>query len=366
MKFKNIMAASGAMLIASAISGCATSTPPANEWQTTINQLQKENQSLRNSVATAEQRAQAASQAASANESNSAPTNLPPNAKAGECYARVLEPAKYETREEVVTIQAASEKVTSTAPVYKTIEKTIVVKEAWEEVVEVTPAQYEWVEETIVIEQSSERLEPVPAEYRTEKEKILVTPAYTTWKKGRGPIERIDHATGEIMCLIEVPAEYKTVTKNVLVSGESTRAIAIPAKTQTIKRQVMVKAPVVKRLTHPAETKTVKVKVLDVAAKEIRTAIPAKTKTITQQYKTADSKLSWRSVMCETNITGDIVKQLQSALKARDYDPVWIDGVYGAKTSAAVTQYQKDNNMASGGLTFETLDKLGVKYRRVQ
>ena len=54
---------------------------------------------------------------------------------------------------------------------------------------------------------ASTRLETVPAQYETVTEEVLVRPAYTTWKKGTGPIQRIDQATGEIMCLVEVPAE---------------------------------------------------------------------------------------------------------------------------------------------------------------
>ena len=50
-----------------------------------------------------------------------------------------------------------------------------------------------------------------------------------------------------------------------------------------------------------------------------------------------------------------------AALEAKGYDPVWIDGVYGSKTRAAVVAYQKDNDLASGQLTMQTLDHLGVK-----
>ncbi|MCB1751997.1 MAG: hypothetical protein KDI74_09760 [Gammaproteobacteria bacterium] len=60
-------------------------------------------------------------------------------------------------------------------------------------------------------------------------EKVLVKPAYTTWKSGRGRIERVDNASGEIMCPVEVPAEYRTVTKRVMKSGPSTRKETIPA-----------------------------------------------------------------------------------------------------------------------------------------
>jgi regulator of extracellular matrix RemA (YlzA/DUF370 family) len=345
-------------VVATLSAGCANTGTSNGNLEARIAKLQQENEALRDAVVAGNQQLPASSSAAG----NSA--DLPPNAQAGECYARVLEPATYETRTETITVREASERVELTEPEYEWVEKTVVVKEAWEEVIEVTPAQYEWIEESVVVEEASERLEVVEAVYEERTEEVLVKPAYTTWKPGRGPIERVDNATGEIMCLVEVPAEYKTVTRTVLVSPEATHRIAIPAQTETVKRQVMTKAPEVTRITHPAETKTIKVKQLVRAPQEIRIPVPAETKTITQEYKVSDSELRWRTVLCETNITGDVTKQLQSALKVRGYDPVWIDGVYGKKTADAVTQYQKDNGMASGGLTFETLDKLGVQYRR--
>ena len=339
--------------------GCAT-TGNHGDLEARIAELQKENEALRDAVVVSSQGAQPVV----VEPASSGAAELPPNAQAGECYARVLEPATYETRTETITVREASERVELTQPVYEWVEKEVVIKEAWEEVIEVNPAEYGWVEETIVVKEASERLEVVEAVYEDQSEKVLVKPAYTTWKQGRGPIERVDNATGEIMCLVEVPAEYKTVTRTVLVTPETTRRTVIPAETEVVKRRVMTKAPEVKRITHPAETKTIKVKQLVKGPEEIRIPVPAETKTITQEYKVSDGELRWRTVLCETNITGDVVKQLQAALKREGYDPIWVDGVYGKKTRAAVNQYQKDNGIASGGLTFETLDKLGVEYRR--
>ncbi|MGK0170578.1 MAG: hypothetical protein ACI9W2_002304 [Gammaproteobacteria bacterium] len=44
---------------------------------------------------------------------------LPPNAKVGECYARVFVPASYETRTEQVLVQDARKMVAYSAPKYE-------------------------------------------------------------------------------------------------------------------------------------------------------------------------------------------------------------------------------------------------------
>ena len=79
---------------------------------------------------------------------------------------------------------------------YEWVEERVLLRE--ESVhVEVVPATYKSVTETVMVQPESEIVEIVPAVYGTETEQVLVKPAYTTWKKGRGPMERIDEATGE-------------------------------------------------------------------------------------------------------------------------------------------------------------------------
>jgi len=55
---------------------------------------------------------------------------------------------------------------------------------------------------------------------------------------------------------------------------------------------------------------------------------------------------------------------LQRALKKNNFHPGSIDGVYGYQTRKAVIAYQKSKHIASGGLTKETLDKLGVSVNK--
>ncbi|MCJ7726502.1 MAG: peptidoglycan-binding protein, partial [Acidimicrobiia bacterium] len=54
---------------------------------------------------------------------------------------------------------------------------------------------------------------------------------------------------------------------------------------------------------------------------------------------------------------GEAVRQIQAVLKSADYDPGPVDGVYGAKTMAAVEQFQR-----TAGLTVD--GKVGPVTRR--
>ena len=179
---------------------------------------------------------------------------LPANAQAGKCYARVFEDPKYRTETEEVLKKQASERI------------------------EIIPAKHEIVEEQVLVRAAYEKEQIIPAQFETVTEKILVKPASTRWKKGRGLVEKVNNFTGEIMCLEEVPAEYKTVTKQ------------------------MVKVPATKKLVQvPAEYKTVRINKMITPARENRIPIPAEYQTVTKTIKDSEGRMVWQEVLCETN-----------------------------------------------------------------
>lgn len=200
-----------------------------------------------------------------------APSNpdLPMNAKPGECYAKVLIPAKVEGTEETVQISEEQEVLARI----------------------------------------------IPAKYEIQTERVLVREARQVWKPGRGATEKVDQSTGEILCLVEEPAVYKTIEKRILVEPERPEYRTIPAQYETI----------------------------------------TKTKTIEAE------RLEWRRILCETNVTPAVIMSLQNALNKNGYDVGSVDGKYGYKTTKAVDRYQRDNNLAMNGLTYETIEHLGIK-----
>ena len=103
-----------------------------------------------------------------------------------------------------------------------------------------------------MVSEAAKRLEVVPATYETVTERVVDVPAHQIWKKGTGPIQRIDEATGEIMCLVEVPATFKSVTRRVLVSPESTRQVDVPAQYETVRVKEQVTDATTSSRTVPA------------------------------------------------------------------------------------------------------------------
>lgn len=284
---------------------------------------------------------------------------LPPNAAPGECYARVFIPPRYETASKTVLHKQGGEQLSVTAARHEWEEQRVLVKEESKKL-EVIPARYEWRNEQVLVREGSEKIVVEPAVYRDETEQVLVRPAYTTWKKGRGPMERIDEATGEIMCRVEVPAQYKSVVKHVVVKPATSRKIGVPPVFETVRKRVVVEPARTVEVDVPAQYKTVRVRKLVEAPQVVRTVVPEHHQQVVQTRLVSEGGLEWRPILCETNTTPDVIRRMQGALKKAGYDAGPSDGAVGPETMLAVNRYQQDAGLARGNLTIETLKKLGV------
>lgn len=293
---------------------------------------------------------------------------FPPNAQPGHCYARVLIPANYENTSETVLKKQASFRYDVSAPEYEWIEEQVLAKEASTRL-EVVPATYKEVSEQVLIKPESTRLVQIPAQYETVSESILDKPAHTIWKRGSGPIDgalqtNVDQSTGEVVCLVEVPATYKTVSKTVLKTDARTEEIVTPAQYKTVTRRVVDTAAATREVTIPAVYKTVKKQRLVRAAEKHRIDIPAEYVTIDKRKKISEEELVWREVLCQDNLTNDVIRSIQSALNDKGYHRSEIDGHLGPVTMRSVNRYAKSQGLPVGKnyIALETAKALDVRY----
>ena len=124
----------------------------------------------------------------------------------------------------------------------------------------------------------------------------------------------------------------------------------------------MKTAASVQNIAVPAVYRAQKVRKLVTAAQEKRIDIPAVKQMVTKRIRVSSPKLEWRSILCETNMTKGMNLKIQNALHKEGYNPGTIDGVIGRQTLLAVDEYQRKNNLSTGGLTLRTLEKLGVSF----
>ena len=136
---------------------------------------------------------------------------------------------------------------------------------------------------------------------------------------------------------------------------------AIPAKTKVVAKQVLDTAASVEEISTDAKYKTVKVEKLSTAAEVVRSKTVAVTKTVKKRKKTVNERLEWRQVLCKTNMTTDMNKRIQSALKEAGFYNGPIDGSIGRGTLSSVNKYQIEKGLPRGGLTIKVLESLGLQ-----
>ena len=295
--------------------------------------------------------------------------DYPPDADAGACFARVLIPETTEVVTEQVIDRPESTEVNVIEAQYETVTEQVLVKE---ETVEyrVIPATYETVTTQVLVEEERVETMVIPAEYETYEEEVLVRDAYTTWKPGSGLYGRaadpsgasVDGsavATGELLCKVIVPAQYDTVTRTRIKSAERTETKIVPARYESVTKEVVAQPPQVVEEVIPAVYETKTVERLVAPARQEQTIIPATYKTVEKRIVTGGGGLEWREVLCDTNTTGEKIKEIQAALTAAGFRTP-ADGDYGPSTQRAMEAYQRSKGLATGYLTVDTVKSLGV------
>lgn len=338
----------------------------------------------------------------------------PPNAKPGECYAKVEIPGKTKTTRKQVLVSPATTKTETIPATYKTVTeqvlltpattKTETVPATYKTITKQVPsdapatastetkeAEYKTVTEQVLVKPAESKTVTVPAVYETVTERVKVKDAYTEWKPGGkvyaigaealgGTILANRVTSSGVMCLVEIPAEYKTVTKRVLVTEAQTkeqdsapvyetvtrRVLVTPEETRVVPGETKMKEVSVRVVDQPATTRTVPVpatyetvtrRVIDTPA--VTRTIPVKAVYRQQVIRTpiGPGETKWVSVLCDVNATPDLIQSLQRALKVRGLYAGPIDGVIGTLTRRAINKFQ---NGDSDILSIESARSLGL------
>lgn len=223
---------------------------------------------------------------------------------------------------------------------YKTITRRVVSQPATTRTIEI-PAEYKTVSVRREVSPASEQRNPIEAVYGTVSRQVLDQDATFVWHEVSNTDYPSETKTGNRICLTETQPQYNTLTRQVVESPAQTRSIEIPAQYDSVQ---------VTKLVSPA--------------REEVTVIPAEYKTVTRRELVRDGYMSWRSILCETNMTTSRIADIQRALLNAGYDvPGGADGVIGEGTIRAINAFQADNGLpVDRYINIETLKQLGVSH----
>lgn len=285
---------------------------------------------------------------------------MPQSARPGECFALVRTPEQYRTQQRQYLARPGYDAMQITPARYQTVTQDYIAQESYERL-EVIPATFKTVTEQVEVSPPTVRYLATEPVYETVTERVLEKPATQVWKRGRGPIQRVDNATGEILCLVEEPAVYRTVTRKVLKQQPEMRQVQVPGEYRTVTRRVIDQPAQVRRVMVPEQRGAMPVQKLVAPAGYQTVRIPDQVATYTTRELATPATLEWRPVLCETNINERTVRRVQDALRREGYDPGPSDGRAGPRTLDALNAYQRARGLPEDRyLNLQTLQTLGV------
>lgn len=279
-------------------------------------------------------------------------TEMLPDAKPGECYAKVITPAQFSTHSEEVVVQEASERIETIEAQYETIEQRIVTQDASQlitatasafvketEKVEVHAAESNWTSRVgnRVIPASPDAVEQIvrsgvdidsvepgscyfeyynDAQYKVEVQRVMTKEATQTISIAPAEFNTVEEqvivkeASSEV---VDVPAIYRTQTESVLVeparsvwredcgvvervdnaTGEVMCLVEVPARYETLTKTVLDTPATTKTISIPAVYETIKVQRLVRPAAEQRVDVAAEYTTVNKQVKVSDPVFFW-------------------------------------------------------------------------
>jgi len=304
-------------------------------------------------------------------------TDVLPNAKPGECFAKVVIPATYRTETSSVVVKDAAETLRIIPAKYETVKERVLVSEAGSELkvipatfatesqtYEVSPASSRWVmgsnnssigADAALVAMARASGAPVDgarpgqcfsehfaaATYKTVTERVLVseaseqinlTPAKYEWTEQR---VMVSPATRK---LVEVPAVYENQSQRVMVEDAKTEwregrgaiekiehgtgnvmcLVEVPAVYKTISKRVLKTPATTRTIEEPARYETIRVRKLVADARESRVAVPAKYDNITKRVMETGGTHTWQAKNARGSFgkaTGNVICLQQSPAK---------------------------------------------------
>lgn len=279
---------------------------------------------------------------------------------AGQCWVYApIRPRPVQEEVEVV-LQEPSVKIAVTPAQLKEGVQQVVTREGVK-TYRVVPATFKQVTEKVLVKPEIPRFVVVPAVYEEREAVLTVEEAKTVLEPCRAAGTRYANTGAMAFCAKEIPAKEETVTVKVLVQPETTKVEYEPAVYETVTRWVVDQPARVIEVLEDPELATVPVVEVVSPEKTEQYAEPPVTKTMNITRYEGEPRVVLRRAVCDSDIDAALITALQGALSAKGYNPGRIDGLLGKRTVSALTDYQADNGIAVGALTYESLELLGIQ-----
>lgn len=227
---------------------------------------------------------------------------------------------------------------------------------------EVQPPIYKAVIDKVEIRPAIERTVVVPAVFEEVTETVEIEAARTELEACSAAGVRFSGVSmARTLCARQIPAKTEVVKKNRLVTPETTKVIVEPAQYKEVTRWVLEVPARAVPVSVPEETAQLAVKAIAQPERVEESQVPALSKQLAQISYVGQPELVTVPAVCDRELSERMILALQDALLAAGFDPGRLDGKLGPRTVAALLDYQWRNGLAYGALTYESLERLGVR-----
>lgn len=225
---------------------------------------------------------------------------LPDNPDPGKCYVKCITKDEFSQVEETLQVYPSYTTLEAIPATYKTVEETVLVKEATERYV-YTPATYEDVEVAYIGKAAGNRLEVIPATFGRDSKTYETYPATQGWEyKILDDCPSVNKEDCVAACFVEYPASYRDVPFTTLTSDASTTSSPIAERPASYKKKVIKTPARMDKIEIPAEYKTITRQVVDQPATTRSNTVPAKSETVSRTILAKKGGItSWEEIECE-------------------------------------------------------------------
>ena len=324
------------------------------------------------------------------------------NASAGTCFYEHLIPSKYENVTSKILLAEASERYVVTPATYKTVTKKIVTDSTTEKLipsvakykkvkakVEIEPARTEW-RKTVCEDRGCGQSEvicltEVPTTYKKITKRIVLEPSVKKVVSIKPEVKRFDvqeMVTPSTQKKIVVPAKYQTIVQRKKESeskhywtdaskrSASTRyrsecdkicLVETPANYKRVAKQVVVTPASSKKIKTPPQYKIVKVKKIEKKASYKKVVIPAEYITIRTERERTKGFAKWMPMVCESTMTPKLIRKIQRALAFQGFYHGTVNGQITLELKKAVRAYQRAKGLTvTNKISIETMKSLKI------
>jgi Putative peptidoglycan binding domain len=241
----------------------------------------------------------------------------------------------------------------------------VVVKEA-AQTYKLEQPQYMQVTESVKVQEAYKRLRVEPAEYKTEERDVLIESARIGLRPCPAVGARSSRSTATsqatAQCSYEIPARYQRIKVQTLVKPETVREELVPAVYKEITKMVLSEPAKVVPVQIPESTVDMSVSKVEVPPAAVPEQVQAVTVSVdVTEYENKSPQLTWSRVICESDLSPDLIKTLQTSLQREGWMRGKADGKVGAQTLQAVKEFQASKGVESDYVTYQVLEWLGIQ-----